>query len=157
MQWFSIVGPTSPAGGSVGDLMEAEASTGLSIRGGFVWLIHMVQFFFLEEIRIPDMKLEIALSTRKGLPTMPRPQDSGYIAGRMEAAYAVTTGAWLHGYPLDQHFLPPMPLASPTISAYYQTEGTQGRENAEWWARVGFTTAPLTPAVYTEIAEPWGW
>jgi len=55
-------------------------------------------------------------------------------------------------------YLPPIPLATPILSVYAASDvDIASLREALIPMRLGFTTAPLDAAAYTEIAEAWGW
>lgn len=138
-------------------LVEGVRQTGLSVRGALIWLIHLVEVHFdlLDLVAASAHNMELALCTRKGLTSMPDVGDHGVIC-KLEAAMK-TGGGPIVG-PSVLHYLPPIPLAAPSISLY-----TKSNSHLASWvdskleARIGFTTAPLDAAAYTEIAETWGW
>lgn len=156
---FADVSAMTDAANS-GSLVEAAVNTGLSIRGQLIWLIHLIEVTFpiLDLHGGTNHQFGMALSTRAGLATMPNIGEGGLIA-RMTAAMKFTTsGAQMSFTPLVLHYLPPIPLASPQISIYVNTNvDLAGYRAKTIHARLGFTTAPLDAAAYTEIAEVWGW
>lgn len=142
-------------------LIEKEIKTGLSIRGQLIWLIHIIEMYWPLGPAMgagPGAVLMAALSTRTGLGSFPLAGDDGVIT-KMEWGWKVaTTGAGMALIPQVAHYLPPVPIAAPTISIYGKTNADSSPiRNKTIEARIGFTTAPLDAAAYTEIAEAWGW
>ena len=140
-------------------LTETHVKTGLSIRGQLVWLLHLVEE---QDEVVPVTGVEGLLhwgvSTIQGLATMPSITDKGCVVrGRTLLSYQ-TTGMTSRMTPFALHYLPPVPVAAPELSLYVQMS-----VNHLTWidiavnVRLGFTTAPLDAAMYTEIAEVWGW
>lgn len=138
-------------------LVEVVLNTGLSIRGGLVWLIHLVELF----VRPPGSQaaeFSIALVTRQGLAAMPRVGDDGVICKVNRTMTLITSGMVAPFLPSVLHYLPPIPIACPQISLYCaENADVSGDRGVAIEGRVGFTTTPLDSAVYTEIAEAWGW
>ena len=142
-------------------MVKEELGTGLSIRGALIWLVHLIEF------DVPGMRddsinarLDVALSTKKGLGVMPRLDDDGCLAVYSDLVLPSAAGQYhqLAAGALRQSFLPPIPLASPAIHLYAKSESNDpGLASDDIYARLGFTTVELTMAVYTEIAETWGW
>jgi hypothetical protein len=166
MQFFSL--PLDATAVVVTTLLSAEFNTGLSIRGNYFWYIHRVEWHILMKVLITlgaawQGVYEMALSARSGLATMPQPEDPGVISYRRLYVDGVV-GADSAVYDLSRfdHFLPPVPLATPKLNVYLQ--GQTGSGVAPTWiagrklnCRVGFTTAPLTAQMYDEIAETWSY
>lgn len=144
------------------DIVEGEVKTGMSIRGGLVWLIHGIEFFFPQEQNAlaAHSILVMALSTAKGKAVMPTLAEHGTIAKARRSYAIATTGIGITHAPFTMNFLPPIPLASPSIFVY--AKEASGTNHAELRgevveARLLFTTVPMEAALYTEIAETWGY
>lgn len=137
-------------------LVEAVLNTGLSIRGMLIWLIHLV------EVHVPmaeiDMEFQYCLSTRQGLASMPDLIDDGVISRGGLQTKLTTSGLAILEKPHAMHYLPPIPIATPQVSLYVRAAPDDASaRNKPCDMRIGFTTAPLDAAAYTEIAETWGW
>lgn len=145
-------------------LRSVEIPTGLSVRGGFIMLIHMVAFKLMGILDTGD-RMQVALSTREGVLVPPQLDDDGCIARicRVSQSTAVGTVDAIEEGELVNRFLPPIPLAAPRLflSEIHGPDGSLVQstpaDERQVRVRIGFTTAPLTSAVYTEIAETWGW
>jgi len=139
-------------------LESSEINTGLSIRGGLAMLVHKIEIFFPDEL-VNGVYLECALSTRKGLTTMPGLNDGGCIAkARRTPILAGAAYGVLVEYPQTLDFLPPVPLAAPKISLYAAAEADDASyRSKKIEVRIGFTTQPMESKMYLEIAETWGY
>jgi len=139
------------------ELMEAVINTGLTIRGALIWLIHLVELY-IPMPRVTTARITVALSTRQGLAAMPAIGDDGVIVRASHDFHITTSGMQRFLMPLALHYLPPIPIATPQLSLYIQ-EDTADADllGAAVAGRLGFTTTALDAAVYTEIAEAWGW
>lgn len=145
-------------GANTSTLEEQEIDTGLSIRGRLVWLIHLI------EVSIPlwsftaPLVLDVGASTRVGLAAMPPLGDPGVLFRASLSAHVATEGGMVHTSPMQLRYLPPFPLAAPKLSVYAQSDADEAAfQGKPVSVRLGFTTAPLDAAMYTEIAETWGW
>lgn len=163
----------APFAGELGSpttaLQELQVGTGLSIRGQLIWLIHWVEFWLdlsaiMSETTFVDAEFWQVISTRKGLSVIPTLDDDGVVAVCMHqvnvkaAAGTAENVANVNVQPIRQQFLPPVPLAAPNLSLYSVcADSVPVSVAAPSVARIGFTTAPLDAAAYTEIAETWGW
>jgi len=139
-------------------LVEGEVNTGLSIRGQLIWIVHCIEVFFADTSVASSIQ-ELALCTVQGLASMPSLGDKGVIC-KVKERLMYAGAAFSHAIQRPQvlHYLPPIPLAAPTISLYAKTAADEAVLRGEIiQARIGFTTAPLDAAAYTEIAETWGW
>lgn len=138
-------------------LVEIPVNTGLSIRGALIWLMHLVEAHF--EFVPAAVTARAALSTRQGLVAMPVLGDDGLVAlFELTVLFAGAAYAAPIIQPLVQHFLPPIPLATPQLSLYTATGAdVAGMRGDKVDLRIGFTTAPLDGAAYVEVAEAWGW
>lgn len=136
-------------------LVSNDENTGLSVRGALIWILHLVQVWLPYKQSAVSSELTYALSTVSGLTSMPSLGDRGLITKMHIAFFGAGT---LMISPQVQHYLPPIPLAAPQITAYAQTDVNDvPYRGLEIEARLGFTTAPLDAASYTELAEVWGW
>lgn len=139
-------------------LVEGNVNTGLSIRGGLVWLIHLIEIIFAEGETTASVTQNIALSTTPDLAAMPDLGDAGVICKAEKQVILVTSGVAFNLQPSAFHYLPPIPLAAPQISIYANTTADNSPLRGDLVeARIGFTTVPLDSALYAEIAETWGW
>jgi hypothetical protein len=141
------------------NLVEVQVNTGLSIRGALIWLIHQVEFEHEAVAQAAvDIEPRYALSTRQGLSVMPGLGDDGVISAGRQLLVIVTSGAMSVQQPQVAQYLPPVPIATPQLSLYLIARVANAAVNSKAAKlRIGFTTAPLDSAVYTEIAEAWGW
>lgn len=169
MQFASLV-PTLDAA-NTSTTVELELPTGMSVRGGLIWLIHQVEVDYsaLDHIirsTTADLfgMLMVALSTKKALGNVPNIAADGtiirdsvsYVAS-FEAA-DTTHHVLVRDHVKRYHFLPPIPIASPRLTAYIKTAAAEVElQGLTVPIRVGFTTAPLDSKTYTEIIETWGW
>ncbi len=154
MNWADISVNLDAADSSV--LVEAQRNTGLSIRGALLWLIHVVEIYFPREGA--SNELQMAVSTRAGLAVMPLLGDTGVVVKAIHAVNLTVEGASQYTQPVQLRYLPPIPIAAPQLSLYAKSAANiVGLRGDLLEARIGFTTAPLDAAAYTEIAEVWGW
>lgn len=138
-------------------LVETELPTGLTIRGGFAWLIHFVEFTFAEiQAASTDQTLQFALSVRQGESAVPKITDSGTISRINLAILYQTSGVVIQSQTIRDPFLPPVIVANPKLSAYFAT-GTDeaGFRSKTFRFRIGYTTVPIDQRMYLEIAETW--
>jgi len=143
-------------------LKEAKLNTGLSIRGGLIWLIHRIEFIADGILTAAGVsgRLWEALSTLPNQALLPELDDKGCLAQmvRIAEAAAASDGIGSSIMPKVFHFLPPIPLAAPSLSFYAKTGlHIASMVDEVQTCRIGFTTAPLDQGLYAEIAEVWGY
>jgi hypothetical protein len=140
-------------------LVTDEMDTGLSIRGQLVWLIHLIEVFFQYTTGGSGAQvINFALSTVADLAALPALGDKGCLIVAQKEMAIATNGISYFNAPQQLKYLPPIPLAAPNLSIYAQTTADVSTlRSTTIKARLGFTTAPLDNAMYTEIAEVWGW
>ena len=138
-------------------LVSAEVPTGMSPRSSIAMLIHLIEFdwkFVLEA----DAQLQMALSTRAGLATMPDPNDDGVLVSARYMVGITTEGSINLMLPVQRKYLPPIALASSKLVLYARmTADVAAAQGEGVFGRIGFTTAALDAKMYQEIAETWGW
>jgi hypothetical protein len=142
-------------------LVSTTIETGLSIRGMLVFLVHQIEVIWQAPQWVSPLAGEprFALSTVEGLAAMPALNDKGTIAKFHWENYLNTSGAagGIESHKV-RHFLPPVPIAAPSITAYLKFENdAAGWQSSPFEFRICFTTAPIDAGMYTEIAETWGW
>lgn len=138
-------------------LSTADLKTGLSIRGGIMWLIHMVELITAAP-NLNGIHVQVSLSVRDALTVFPKLDDPGVLAHMEMEAHFNTSGRMIWGFPMVSHFLPPIPLAAPNLSLYWQSSADDaGLDGEDVIARVGYTTSPLDAKAYAEIAETWAY
>lgn len=149
---FAVVKVTTDAANST-VLVQATLETGLSIRGGLAWLIHLLEWFLPHQAAtLADMSG--VLCTVKGLTALPALGDKGVLS----RADWVSNSASEMWQPHRQSFLPPVPIASPSLTLYAKsTADVAGLRGKEAHCRIGYTCITLDAALYQEIAEVWGW
>jgi len=139
-------------------LVDAKVDTGLSIRGQLIWLIHLIEIMFSSDDAAQTTHQQVAISTREGLAAMPDLGEAGVLVKAEKQFFFVTSGLALMHQPLALHYLPPIPIAAPSLHVYAQTTIDNSYLRGDTVEiRFGFTTAPLDSKAYTEIAETWGW
>jgi hypothetical protein len=145
--------------GTSTDLTEVKKQTGLSVRGGLMWLIHLVELTgFIKPPVVTDVMVTAALSTIAGAAAAPTPADKGYVAGFTSVSTFLTSGMMQSLYPWVQHFLPPVPIAAPSLSAYiHSSADNSSLDGKDVHIRAGYTTTPLDAKAYAEIAETWSY
>lgn len=140
-------------------LVETKKNTGLSIRGGLMWLVHLIEVFgaFLPALASSTvMQLDMALSTVPDATVIPTAGDKGFVGGVSSCTNMATSGGVNDGLPLRLSYLPPVPLASPRLSAYIiGSQDMSPLDGLDVYVRVGYTTSPLDSRAYAEIAETW--
>ena len=155
MQFADIAGNTGAASST---LQEQVINTGLSVRGALVWLIHMVEIIYGGNLTTNFRGVDYAVCTRTGLAAMPQIGDHGVLFRGGLFMDMLTSGAGVREKPHRLSFSPPVPIASPQLSVYVQGVANHADgQNKRCDIRMGFTTVPLDSALYTEIAEVWGW
>lgn len=138
-------------------LTEAKLKTGLSIRGGLMWLVHMVELITTQP-SVSGNRAQVSLSVREDLVTTPRLSDAGCIAEFMQHCLFAASGRSIGQFPKVAHFLPPVPLAAPNLSLYWVSSADDvALDGLPVIARVGYTTSPLDARSYAEIAETWAY
>jgi len=138
-------------------VVEDELPTGLTIRGGYAWLIHFfeMQFTGLNGFTA-DIGVWSALSVTQGLAALPNIDDAGTISRIDMDLHLTTSGVFAHRRTLRDPFLPPLIIANPKLSVYIGTTSDQaGFQNQECFYRIGYTTVPIDQRSYLEIAETW--
>ncbi len=146
---------------------EEKSPTGLSIRGQLLMLIHQVEWIFevttaMSQASFDDYSIQSILSTRAGSTVLPGMDAAGVVDAVVVNANTAADGAnninsWIR-QPYKSQWLPPVPLAAQSLSVYVKTNtDVTAMRGQTALCRIGFTTAPLDAAAYTEIAEAWGW
>lgn len=140
-------------------LNEAPHSTGLSVRGNHAWLIHSINLWTHSPVFLPAAHAVYAtVCTVKGMAQIPTPGDPGVVHYFAAGLQYVTEGMTYWKEPMEDRFLPPIPLAAPNISLYVKTSlDTVSLRGIPIIARLHFTTVPMTPEIWTEIAETWAY
>ena len=154
MQWFPIEVQLGAADPTV--LIEEEFTTGLSIRGQYAWLIHVVEFHAGAFYKVTmDNALMFALSTVQGAAAFPDLTDHGVICVQGIVYVITTSGAsFSPAGPMVWHSLPPTIIASPKLSFYAQTAvDDTALDGLKLNGRIGYTTVPIDQKMYLEIAE----
>lgn len=136
-------------------LVEVSKSTGMSVRGEFIWLVHKIEWIS-EQVEPTSIHLYASLSTRKGLTVRPKLSDVACLSMYQLSSGINQTGAITEVQPHQIGILPPVALAAPNISLYVRTLA----DSANWrgksiWCRIHYTTLPMAPALWVEIAETW--
>lgn len=145
------------AGANSGTLVEEVISTGLSIRGGYAWLIHFVEVMFTRsDSADADNIRKVAFSVRQGEALLPEIDDAGTIARIDRAILYAASGVVQVPELMRYAMLPPVVIANPKVSVYYedQTDDAPFR-NLEIPFRIGYTTIPIDQKMYLEVAETW--
>lgn len=136
-------------------LVEGSLKTGLSIRGGLLWLIHMIQIY-QKHCEITNAVCSQVVSSIEGLSALPTPTDKGCLEAFSHCRHFTTNGGSVLKMPHEQKFLPPIPFAGPNLSLYLQsTVDAPLLDGTVCYARVGYTTAPIDKDAYAELAEVW--
>ncbi len=138
-------------------LVEASVDTGLSIRGGFMWLIHLVEMEFDMPFIGTTHSLYAALSVLKGRAVLPTYGQNGLITRYVRTFEALTSGFTNVQEPNRFSFLPPIPVAAPNLSLYAKSSLDHATlRGKDIHCRIGYTTTKLDSAAFLEIAEAWG-
>jgi hypothetical protein len=140
-------------------LVASELNTGLSIRGGLVWLIHLIEWeVFQAWVAATHERVFAALSTVPGLAAIPEFDDAGCISRYVSDSYLNANGAAVFFQPIAFHYLPPIPLAAPLLTMYFQAETNSDLFDGEKCrCRIGYTTKPIDEGLYAEVAEVWSY
>lgn len=150
---FAVVNATWAGDTSV--LAEGAHQTGLSIRGGLMWLIHLIELYLPRVLDAIDNRLYMSLSAMAGRTSMPSVTAKGTLMQIEQSIGLTTSGAVVAHSPIVHHYLPPIPFAGPNLSLYLQTDNDAAEVSAGSYARVGFTTQAVDSASYAELAEVW--
>lgn len=135
-------------------LVSADFPTGLSIRGEFIWLMHLIEFSNWNPSI--DNWGAMVLCAVPGLVALPDLNDRGVIARDVRYAHLNTNGGWANANPSRHSYLPPIPFASPNITLYAQMQvDEEGQQAVTLECRIGYTTLPVSKDVYLELAEVW--
>lgn len=155
MQFADLVGVWP---GNTTAVSEVKMQTGLSVRGGLMWLIHKVSLL-MRGHAIGYSQFSAALTTVPELGAVPFYGDKGTIEAWLSAlAGAPSAGLAQDPFPRSSHFLPPLPLAAPSLSFYFATADDDSYlDTSQIGVRIGYTTAPLDAKSYAEIAEAWAY
>lgn len=139
-------------------LVNEKVDTGLSIRGQLIWLIHQIEILFSTDEAQASVTQQLAICTRSGLTALPNLGDAGVLCKAEKQFLFATSGLALEYSPLSLKYLPPIPIAAPSLYVYAKTNTDSSFLRGDTIeTRFGFTTAPLDSKAYTEIAETWGW
>jgi hypothetical protein len=145
-------------GSNTTTLVEKEMDTGLSIRGGLVWLIHMVEWFITATLSTDLTHHRACLNSVAGQTSLPTLTAIGTLAYVDVIGKCVSSGGGFVSMPIAEKFLPPVPFAKPNLSLYCAMSGNiAAMQGEDVLARICFTTEELDQAMYQEIAEVWGW
>lgn len=137
-------------------VVEEPKNTGLSVRGGLMWIIHMIDITGVFVPIVHGNTIFACLSTVSGATVQPTAGDKGYLGGFSHTLSAPAAGATNSSLPESIHYLPPVPVASPNISGYISGEfDDTSLDGRTMHIRVGYTTTPLDAKSYAEIAETW--
>lgn len=139
-------------------VVEQQVNTGLSVRGGLAWLIHLVEIYFTDA-SVHQNYLLAALSTRHGETEVPTIFDGGCIAAARRDSFTAGSAYWTFDYqPKQINYLPAIPIAAQSISLYAASETNSATYQGETIeVRIGYTTVELDAKMYLEIAEAWGY
>jgi hypothetical protein len=148
---------TTLVGGAADDPV---IDTNLSIRGGYAWLIHNIEWWLPCEVdaAAAESAVDAVLCTVGGLAALPLLTDKGVISKCTLMTDAVTSGGMGLYQPHNVHFLPALPLAAPNIYLYAASRTNQtGLRDEYVEARLHITTIEMDNALYAELAEVWGY
>lgn len=144
-------------GSDIRTLVSGKVDTGLSIRGELAFLIHKIEVLFATGQDTGGLQT-VSLCTLGSLAAMPDLGGQGVLCKAERGLAWATSGITQITGPTALHYLPPLPLAAPEIHVYAQGDtDISALRGQKIEARLGFTTIPLDAAMYTEIAETWGW
>lgn len=153
MNFFSM---TVDSGAASNALATKDFNTAAGAAMEMAWRIHMIEWF---PVFIPasTTRLTIALSTRKGLSSMPNLNDKGTVAKVSFQYLATGTGILTQPVlPKVLSYLPPLIIASPRLNLYCIADDNQASmQNVEHEVRIGFTQVKLTSDVYREVFQTW--
>lgn len=153
MQWYPV-GLSLAA--SSDDVVEAEFTTGLSIRGEYAWLIHRVEVYLQDAwTLVAGNRVMMALSVTQGEAVVPNLDDYGTIVVMEQVSMlAGASGLGTLVQPFIWPCLPPTIIASPKLSFYARTGTDQANlRTKKIVGRIGYTTVPIDSKMYLEIAE----
>lgn len=152
MQFAAVTVPLDGTDTSV--LQESRIDTGLSIRGEFIWLIHLIEMDLTQ--KDADGSITAVLSSVPNQASLPTIVDRGTVTWMKLGTKFDTEGRSVIESPKKAIYLPPIPYASPTLSLYAKTSAHEaGIIGAVQECRIGYTTLPITKEIYLEIAEVW--
>ena len=158
MNWFtmdveSTANPTT--------LVNANFNTGAGVGTQLAWRIHIIQWYSngVWTGASDGSTINFGLSTRKDLTAMPELTDKGTISRHRQMMTVYSSASTVHTkWPFQERYLPPMLVASPNFSIYFQsTVNFAGQQSKEQMCRIGFTTEKLTESAYREVFETWNY
>lgn len=139
-------------------LVSADVDTGLSLRGGIAWLVHAIDVAWMDAVEAVAVVYSVALSTLKGQAVIPDLLAPGCVYRWNLQSTMLTSGRSDIHLQRREVFGPPVPLATPNLTIYASTQvDVAAARGDEIQIRIGYTTIPLEPAIFQEIAEVWGW
>lgn len=152
------------SGADSSSVVTADFNTGAGVATQLAWRIHCLEFYSHGSWSgaTDGMSFSICISTRKGLSALPELEDKGTIARfrPVLTLYATANGtSALHiVYPHKIDYLPPLIVASPSFSIYFQASNNfAGQQSLPQICRIGFTTERLTESAYREVFETWNY
>lgn len=159
MNFFNI---ESASAASSATLVADDNNTGSGMATNLAWRIHKIEL-------TTDMtwnggadgnRLIFAVSTRKAASAMPTLSDKGTIAVFQKTfnLFGAGTGHTQATDPLVADYLPPLIIASPNLSLYFQSNANfAGAQAKTINCRIGFTTEKLSEGLYREVFETWNY
>jgi hypothetical protein len=118
----------------------------------------MIEIIFSTDEAQIVVTQQIAVSTRSGLTSLPDLGDAGVVCKAEKQFMFATSGLSFEYSPQRLGYLPPIPIAAPSLYVYAQTSVDNSFLRGDTIeTRFCFTTGPLDSKAYTEIAETWGW
>ena len=161
-QYMNFFSMEVTSGANASTLVNENYNTGAGVSTQLAWRIHSVEYYSRGSWSgaTDQHRVTCALSTRKDLSAIPELIDKGTIAvftGVLNV-YGTPANAWDNRYPIVQTFLPPMLVASPNFTIYFQANANfSGQQSAVQNIRIGFTTEKLTESAYREVFETWNY
>ncbi len=143
-------------GANASVLVQNNHNAPMGMGLGFAWEIHSIDWYPPPFADGASAIATFAISTRRGLTTMPVLTDKGTLAVFKTSLLWQTSGASYQVLPERTSWLPPVVLASPNMSLYAQVSATHASFNSKLVeARINFTMVELDKALYEELFQTW--
>jgi hypothetical protein len=136
-------------------LEQSAQNTSAGVATNFAWRIHLLEWYPHADFEGTNV-LTVALSTRKSLAAMPSLNDKGCV-GIIKLYHDESAAGMADQFmPQQQVYLPPMLIASPSLSLYCQaTQNNAAQRGVAHRCRIGFTMVELDSAAYNELWQTW--
>lgn len=161
-QYMNFFALRLTTGAAATTFVEESYNTGAGVSTLLAWRIHLVEWYTDGSWSgsADGNNVYLTLSTRRGLSVVPGLLDKGTISKlrMVNTVYGAGTGSQSILWPKQDHYLPPVIIASPVLALQYDASADfAGMQTKNWDCRVGFTTEKLTDSAYREVFETWNY